>query len=175
MQAWNNRKEWVFNCSVFWATSRLLFSIHCWERWIRTNEDYTKQSPCLRQSPFDRSGSSQFLHVCCEGWIRTNDFSLWDWCDRPLSLPRNFVGTPRFELGLREPKSLVLPLHHVPITWFDRINDCRMKKEPIPIEVTAIFANQITFVNQTCSLFIKCQISLFCFTFTMQNYKTFLI
>ena len=27
-----------------------------------------------------------------------------------------FVGTPRFELGLREPKSLVLPLHHVPIT-----------------------------------------------------------
>ena len=46
------------------------------------------------------------------------------------------------------------------------------KKEPIPIEVTDIFANQITLTNSI--LMIKTfQISLFCFTFTMQKYKLF--
>lgn len=34
------------------------------------------------------------------------------------SVPIKIVGLPRFELGLTEPKSVVLPLHHSPIKYY---------------------------------------------------------
>ena len=33
-------------------------------------------------------------------------------------VPILIVGLPRFELGLTEPKSVVLPLHHSPIKYY---------------------------------------------------------
>ena len=33
-------------------------------------------------------------------------------------VPIKIVGLPRFELGLTEPKSVVLPLHHSPIKYY---------------------------------------------------------